>query len=174
MQAAFGLAAFTPPPLPKFEAGSWQSGVPTTYFPRLVALNFEHQLFGLFKWGSPEALKSLGKPGAARRATSTNGPAPKPGMCLEAFCVLRNVPRVFSFVFWEAHYILVKKRGTLSCFSRFSLRHLLFRGKLRNISQREANVNPGLINPWLMNRGVNPPVSGDSDHFWRGTPPPPE
>ena len=32
------------------------------------------------------------------------------------------------------------------------------------------NVNPALVNPWLINRGVSP-FSGDSDHFWRGTPP---
>ena len=34
-----------------------------------------------------------------------------------------------------------------------------------------GNVNPGLINPWLINRGVSP-FSGDSDHFWRGFHPP--
>ena len=31
------------------------------------------------------------------------------------------------------------------------------------------NANPGLANPWLMNRGVFP-FSGDSDHFWREHP----
>ena len=32
------------------------------------------------------------------------------------------------------------------------------------------NDNPGLINPWLINRGVSP-FSGDSEHFWREHPP---
>ena len=32
------------------------------------------------------------------------------------------------------------------------------------------NVNPGLITPWLINRGVSP-FRGDSDHFWREHPP---
>ena len=31
------------------------------------------------------------------------------------------------------------------------------------------NVNPGLIDPWLINRGVSP-FSGDSDHCWREPP----
>ena len=32
------------------------------------------------------------------------------------------------------------------------------------------NVDPGLMNPWLINRGVSP-FSGDSGHFWREHPP---
>ena len=31
------------------------------------------------------------------------------------------------------------------------------------------HVDPGLINPWLIHRGVSP-FSGDSDHFWREHP----
>ena len=33
-----------------------------------------------------------------------------------------------------------------------------------------SHVDPGFINPWLIDRGVSP-VSGDSDHFWREHPP---
>ena len=43
----------------------------------------------------------------------------------------------------------------------------LFSLAIHNI---HPNVNPGLINPWLINRGVSP-FSGDSDHFWREHPP---
>ena len=32
------------------------------------------------------------------------------------------------------------------------------------------NVNPGFINPWLINSGC-PFLVGDSDHFWREHPP---
>ena len=45
-----------------------------------------------------------------------------------------------------------------------------FRGSAREFWPLfSGNVNPGLINPWLINRGVSP-FSGDS-LLWEGTPP---
>ena len=41
--------------------------------------------------------------------------------------------------------------------------------ELPAVSLREGNVNPGLTNPWLINRGVSP-FNGDSS-FLEGTPP---
>ena len=48
--------------------------------------------------------------------------------------------------------------------------HFLHGASVEPQTNMQTNVNPGLINPWLINRGVSP-FSGDSDDFWREHPP---